>query len=265
MKASAKILAALALAAGLTMAAPSVAQAATTEPKPVCGTWTASEFIGSAPGVTNASVVDKTATTATLKRTAADRGVEYLRKGLDITGPLTITVQVNASAEEAASGAVRIFGYSSANPNTLTDAPTYGAPKPEDVDAVATATNSALTLELEAGEHLGALGFTSDASNPNFGEVTFGPGTIGNRPISFNACPQPPASPSATPTKPAATKPPTVRPTGSVEPTDVPVLPQTPGASSTKLAVLGGIAGALLIGGVGLYLAARGRRTRYTA
>ncbi len=69
----------------------------------------------------------------------------------------------------------------------------------------------------------------------------------------------PPATGTAGPTHTASPKPP--RATHSpVTVSPVPVLPQTPGASSSKLAILGGIAGFLVLGGGGLFYLARERR-----
>jgi hypothetical protein len=256
MKASAKILAVLALGAGLTLVAASPAAATnTTEPKPVCGTWSASVFAGPSPGAPGASAVEHTATTATLTKPAPGTGVEYLRKGLDIDGPAVVTVTVDATAAEAASGAVRIFGYSSATPNTMTDAPTYGAPL--DMSAVATGPGE-LTFTVEAGEHLRALGFTYDSSNDTAGSVKFGPGTIGDRPINFNACPEASASPSVSP---SPTKSPTKAPTRGVTATPSELPLTGPGDGVNPLAILLPIGGALLLGGVGFVLVRRRRDT----
>ena len=240
--------------------------AATEEPEPVCGTWQASIFVGAAGPASAPSAVEVNAagTTATLKRPAADTGVEYLRKGLDLEGPLTISVAVDASESEAASGAVRIFGYASKTPNTMTDAPDYGAPKPEDAGAVATGPGT-LTLTLGSGEKLGTLGFTWDSSNPNYGEVTFGPATVGDRPVSFKACPEPEQtaspSPTAAPTTNAPTTGPTRGPRTTASPSTLPVTGS--GGGLNPLVILLPIGAVLVLGGTGAILMAR--RRRFTA
>jgi len=239
---------ALALGAGLALAAPAQATEGT-DPKPVCGTFVLRSATGEYPNVNfgpapaGSSVVN--AHKVELKKPAAPAvqpGVEFAAKDLAI-GPTEITVEYELTdGALPAAGAVRMFGYNSKNANTLLDAPTW--------QAVADTDHGTLSFTVPAGSTLGTLGFAYDASNESAGLVTFRNAKAGNAPISFTKC-EVPASPTPT------AKPPTQKPTS---PPAVAGPQKTLPKTGPRSAILGGGAGALVLLGLALYFLARERR-----
>jgi len=271
---------ALGLALAGALAVPAVASA-TEEPAPVCGTWEIRGATGTYPEIEfgpapeGSEVVD--ADTVKLTK-APNGGVEFAAfgLGLELEAETTVSVDYALSADaSAALGAVRMFGYTSATPNTVEDAPTWSD--------TAESAEGTLTFTVPAGATIGTLGLVYDASNPATGSVTFSGMTVGDRPVSFTECETPDPDGSQTPDPDGSQTPDpdgsqTPAPGGSETPapdgsqTPAPGTSTTPPAAAPSLPVTGpggfillGSAVALIGAGLGMYLVARRRKVTFTA
>lgn len=198
------------LAAGVLVAlglgGPVYATPDTDEPEPVCATWQARGATGTYPDVTfggkPAGTEISKSTAKLTKPEGVDPGVEFASKDLGV-GPLEQEAHVRveyatSGGASTAAGAIRMFGYEDKNADTLNDAP--------DFKAVAESESGVLLFTAPAGKKLGTLGLVFDASNNTQGAVTFSGMTIGERPVSFTACPSVPETTKPTTTSPAAPK-----------------------------------------------------------
>ncbi len=262
-----------ALAAALLIAfgpaTPASAAPATAEV--VCATWKAEGATGAYPAVVfggkpEGTVISKSS--VKLVKPAGEGlvqpGVQFTSRTIGVTTEAATTVKVAYSLSGGASpaaGAVRLFGYSSADADVLLDAPTWA-------DS-ATGTEGTLTLNVAAGTKIGLLGLVYDASNDAQGAVTFSGLKIGDRLVRFTPCPKPPsASPSTSPSaKPSASAGPSTSAKPSTSPA-APVAPAPPAAGPTLPvtgpsvgALLGVALGALILGGVA-FVATRRRSPR---
>lgn len=265
------------LAAGLvTVAAPAQAtnhiHATVTQPDPVCeATWKMRGWTGTTwAGPPEGSSVTKT--TAKLVKPGGDNtGVEFAAFDLDVEAPagneLLVGVKYELDGGASAVGtAIRMFGYAEKDGNTETDAPDYGP------DIAQSETGGVLVIKVPAGQKLGTLGLTYDASNTAKGSVKFSQMEIGNRPVWFTGCPEPEptatptANPTAEPTQtatpgPGGTETPNVTPTAPAPPRSEPTLPVT---GSTPLMVA--LAGMCVLGAGGLlYWLSRRRQVTFKA
>lgn len=254
-------------AAGVVALATTGAASATTPTTPVeCPTWTLRSVVNDwGPAADGSAVVD--ANTVVLTKPVGG-GTEFAAMNLNMTfdSPVTIEVdyQLSDGADHAA-GAVRLFYYEANNPNTLTDAPTAHIP----------ATSGTGTLTIAGVDKLGTVGLVYDASNAAGGKVTFENLKVSGKLLAFkDVCVEASASATATasPTvtatasataSPSATKTATPAPATSVSTSPVASLPVT--GSSSKPALIAGIALVVVAGGTLLFLAARRRRTRFEA
>jgi LPXTG-motif cell wall-anchored protein len=210
----------------------------------VCPDWTLHSITGTEWGDAAEGSVIQGADEVDLVKPEGG-GTEFVAKGLDLSGVVTVDYELSDDADFAA-GAVRLFAYSSKTPDTLNDAP----------DAFVAATAKSGTLTLPTLEHVGTVGMVYDASNTAGGVVTFSNLKVGGQLLSFTdtcATASPSASPSAPPSASA-----TAGPSSSSTPAagNEETLPKT-GFSATDAALLGGVV--LLVGAV-VFAAARSRR-----
>lgn len=256
-------------AAGAVALATTGAASATTPTTPVeCPTWTLRSVVNDwGPAADGSTVVD--ANTVILTKPVGG-GTEFAAMNLNMTfdSPVTIEVdyQLSDGADHAA-GAVRLFYYEANSPDTSATgtAPTAFIP----------ATSGTGTLTIAGVDKLGTVGLVYDASNAAGGKVTFENLKVGGKLLAFKdvcveastsatatASPTVTATASATAT-PSATKTATPAPATSVSTSPVASLPVT--GSSSKPALIAGIALVVVAGGTLLFLAARRRRTRFEA
>lgn len=217
MKRTTIVLLAGALAAGFYLGTPDSAGATPAAPAPICADWQARGATGSYPDVTfggKPAGTEISASTAKLTKPASGvaPGVEFASFDLGV-GPLAqeaiVHVQYATSGGASTSaGAIRMFAYYVKDADTLNDAPDH-------VD-VAQAESGNLLFTVPAGKKIGTLGLVFDASNNTQGAVTFSSMTVGNRPVSFTACPQPSSSSTTSPTPTAPTTGPSVPASPSV-------------------------------------------------
>lgn len=262
--------------AGLAMLAAPATATPPSEHKPVCATWIMRGATGAYPNVSfggapAGSEVKNYSATLVKPADGVQPGVEFAAFDLDVEATADTTVQVDyALSGEAAStaGAIRLFGYTAKNANTLTTAPQY--------QESASGAGGTLTFVLPSGAKLGTLGLVYDASNDAKGSVTFSGMKIGDRKVRFTTCPKPEsssASPAAsqTSTSPATTKPAeTTKPASSRPVTEVPEETTAPPAAGLPitgpgLMILLGIGGAVTAAGLVLVALAHRRKTHFTA
>lgn len=208
------VLALTAVAAALAVA--DIARAATPEPEPVCATWK----INGVGGEPSGSNIDSASQATLVKPEGENSGVEFVTNDLDLTAgadELVISVDYSLVNGSTAATAVRLFGY--ADQGVDPASPSAGAPDygPD----IAEAESGTMTLTIPAGQSLGTLGVTYDASNTSHGTLTVRNMMVDERAVSFTECEEPTPSPSMTTpaaTTPPATAPPTVEPSATVPP-----------------------------------------------
>ena len=241
---------------------------ATEQGETVCGTWQLRGATGQYPAITfggapaGASVESASSVKLVKPTEGVMPGVEFAAYDLDVSVVNETTVSVGYQLGDGAAssaGAIRLFGYSEQDADTINDAPDYGP-------AIAGGESGTLVFTLPAGSDLGTLGLVYDASNSAAGYVRFTELEVGNRPVSFTTCPTPEPTATATP-GPTATATPTAGPTAqpsssaSAPPVASPGLPVT----GTRTMVLVGAGVALLLGGVLVYFGLRRRRVDFAA
>lgn len=256
------ILAAAVLLALAVVTAPR-AEAATPEAEPVCATWGLRSIVQEwGPAAEGSEVVNA----STVKITKPEGGgTEFAAFDLEVTAETETHVAVHYELGDGAAtsaGAVRMFGYSEQDANTLTDTPDW-------VD-VAEGDEGDLLITLPAGASLGTLGVVYDASNNAGGHVTFTDMMVDDRPVSFTECVEPTPSPSATtpaPTTAPPTTPPATDPAASPSTTVPPVAggPSLPVTGVGLPQIIAGGALLLIVGAVAYLVApALKRRKRAT-
>lgn len=253
------------LAAGLVTLAAPAASATENQPETVCATWKMRGATGKYPAVVWGNAPEGSSVTKTSAKLVkpegeglVDPGVEFAAFDLEIQAPADDEIHVGVKYELADGAsvtgtAVRMFGYTKNDADTVLEAPDYGNKD----GAVATSeTGGNLVFTIPAGEKLGTLGLVYGADNSAKGSVTFSDMEIDGRPVWFTACPDPEPTVTATP-EPTQTAEPTAEPsaTGSAAPVPagLPVTGSTPG-----LFALAGLAA--LGSGVLLFVLARRRR-----
>lgn len=271
----------------------------------VCGQWKMRGATGAYPAVTfggppAGSSVSKHSAKLVKPATGIQPGVEFAAKGLNLPAPagMTISVTYVPSADASvAAGAVRLFGYTAKNADTLNDAPNWQ-------DMATSPVGGTLSLTVPAGASVGTLGLVYDASTAEQGSVTFSSMKAGSRKVPFVCSPFPKkpiqlpsasasVSPSASvPVSPSASVSPSVSvsastsavpsasasvsPSVSVSPVpevtaeeQTPVsgnLPLTgPGGGAGPIITVAGIGLFLLVGGLGALVLARRRKATFTA
>jgi hypothetical protein len=208
-----------AFGASFASATAAMAQTTPADDTTICGAWTARGATGTYPIITfggkpAGTEIGEFSATLVKPTEGKDPGVEFARFGMDIKteGPVKVTVDYDLSEDaDFTSGAVRLFGYTDKNPNTITQGPTW-------VD-MAGDDSGKLSFTVTDGKSIGSLGLVYDASNSAKGSVTFSNLTIGGAKVSFLACPEPEPTETAT-VKPTDTA--TPKPTGSSSATPVP-------------------------------------------
>jgi LPXTG-motif cell wall-anchored protein len=241
----------------------SPARGATRTDKTVCPDWTLRSVV---TGWTDPAEGSKVVSDKKVVLTKpVGGGTEFAAKnlGLEFDTPTTISVHYHLDAEaDYEAGAVRLFYYEAANPDTL-----YDATSGYDVAVAKTGV-----LEIEGVEKIGAIGLVYDASNNAAGKVTFVQLKIGKTKVAFkDVCVEP--SPSATPTPtPTVTASPDVTPSATATTAAPAPSVSTSLVSGPSLPVTGapmylvmGVGALLLMGGVAGLLLARKRRQRFEA
>jgi hypothetical protein len=233
---------------------------AATEPEPVCATWGLRSIVQEWGQPAEGSEVVNASTVKITKPEGG--GTEFAAFDLEVTAPdadethVVVHYELGDGAATSA-GAVRLFGYADQDANTLTDAP--------DWTDVAEADSGDLVFTLPAGAELGTLGVVYDASNSAGGHVVFSGMKIGNRPVSFTACPEPeptPTTPSPEPSASATTPAPVTTQTTAPPVAGGPSLPVT-GVGLPQIIAVGALL--LIVGGVAYLVApALKRRKRAT-
>lgn len=193
-----------------------VAKATPAEHEPVCATWK----INGVGGEPSGSNIDSASQATLVKPEGENSGVELVTNDLDLTAgadELVISVDYSLVDGSTAATAVRLFGY--ADQGVDPASPSAGAPDygPD----IAEAESGTMTLTIPAGQSLGTLGVTYDASNTSHGTLTVRNMMVDERSVSFTECEEPTPSPSVTTpaaTTPPATVPPTVEPSATVPP-----------------------------------------------
>lgn len=250
----------------------SVPAQATEQGETVCATWQLRGATGQYPaivfgGAPAGSSVESSSSVKLVKPTEGVMpGVEFAAYDVDVEVATETTVSVDYVLGDGAAtsaGAVRLFGYSEQDADTINDAP--------DWQDIAEGDSGTLVFTVPAGSTIGTLGLVYDASNSATGYVRFTDMEIGNRAVSFTDCPEPSptvtASPSASPTvspsQPGATPSATTTPpagSDSDENAGGGGLPVT----GTNVPLLLGAGAGLLIGGGLLYLGLRRRKVEFT-
>lgn len=228
--------AALALAAGVTLAVAQPAHAADTpQTHYATGTWQVRDWPGTYPEITPVDAEKSTADcdTVTLTKTKGDIGTsdENTDLGLAVTAGSVLQVDYTLdSTDDAATTAVRMFAYDHADADTVNTAPTYDPAIADPADGL----TGTLEIVFDADTTVGTFGLTYDASNATAGTVTFTNLRLLSddvaTPIAFCAAPAPEQSPTAEPT--------TAEPTTTMSTAPAATLPVT-GAPLTGVVVAG--------------------------
>jgi hypothetical protein len=234
-----------------------VAKATPAQPEPVCATWK----INGVGGEPEGSSIDSASKATLVKPEGENSGVELVANDLDLTAgadELVVSVEYSLVDGSTAATAVRLFGYAAQGVDPAS--PSAGAPDygPD----IAEAESGTMTLTIPAGQSLGTLGVTYDASNTSHGTLTVQDMAVDERPVSFTECPEPTPSPTVTTpaaTTPPATAPPTVEPSATVPPVvGGPSLPVT----GVNVWTLGGAGLVLIALGVAVWGLFRPKRVR---
>jgi LPXTG-motif cell wall-anchored protein len=206
--------------------------AAVTENPNVCADWKMRGATGAYPAVVfgaapSGSSVGAFSAELVKPTEGVDPGVEFAAKDLGV-GPLGNEVYVYAKYELAGgaaytSGAIRMFGYSAKDADTVMDAPTWK------VDA--NQETGSLVFALPAGSKLGTLGFAYDASNNTTGSVKISDVKVGDRKVKFAPCVTATPTPTVTTTSASPTPTATVTPTATATATATPT--STPSRTAT--------------------------------
>lgn len=234
-----------------------------------CPTWKLQSAAGEYPEVSfgeapaGAKVNGKSKVTLVKPTEGVMPGTEFAAYTMDLSfdEPVSITVdyELNGGASHAA-GAVRMFYYENQNADTLFVGPTGKA----EADA------EHGTLTITGVSKVGTLGLVYDGSNAAGGSVVFTDLRVGNVPVKFtDVC----TEPSPTPTVTASASPsPTPTATGGATAAPTPTRTVAAGAGGGSLPVTGskpvyvaGAAAVIVVAGLALVLAARRRKTKFTA